>query len=60
MFKVKILCPSTQQPVDTGIATSQQSWESTSATNNRVRCPHCSETHTWDKPDAFLEGVSAG
>lgn len=55
MAMVKIKCPVTGKDVPTGIEMDLQSFSSVTLTNNRVRCPHCGEMHTWSKSDAFLE-----
>jgi hypothetical protein len=55
MPEVLIDCPSTGNPVPTGIAMSEELFASTTMRGNSVRCPHCQQMHTWDKEDAYLE-----
>jgi endogenous inhibitor of DNA gyrase (YacG/DUF329 family) len=56
MARIMIRCPSTGQPVYTGIDANRQSFESSSFRNNITSCPHCKQKHTWSKEDAYLEG----
>jgi hypothetical protein len=57
MGMAMIKCPVTGKPLATGIAFgTRQAFETSTLTNNRVGpCPHCGQTHTWSKPDAWLE-----
>lgn len=52
-----IKCPKTGKPVPTGVVMDAASFATASLTGNRVKCPHCPETHRWDKKDAWLEEV---
>ena len=53
---VMITCPNTGKPVPTGIGMNKASWATTTLADNTVgECPHCGQTHTWSKEDAYLE-----
>ena len=51
---VAIICPNTGFPIPTGIATTPESFKSSSFTQNSVSCHACGKTHVWDKKDAIL------
>ena len=56
MPDVMIRCPVTGKPVRTGMSLSRESLELSELEDNRVGpCPHCGQTHVWDKEDAYLE-----
>lgn len=57
MARIMIKCPKTGKPVPTGVVMDAASFATASLTGNRVKCPHCPETHRWDKKDAWLEEV---
>ncbi len=52
--RVMIKCPITNKAIFTGIAMSEQSFESSTLEGNSVRCPYCGQEHVWSKSDAFL------
>lgn len=54
MQDVMILCPTTQQPLATGVQLSEAVFATAVFMNVRVQCPHCEEEHRWNKDDAFL------
>lgn len=54
MGMVMIKCPKTGKPLPTGIAMDKKSFESSSMSNNSVGCPHCGESHVWNKRDAWV------
>jgi endogenous inhibitor of DNA gyrase (YacG/DUF329 family) len=55
MGTVTIKCPKTGKPLGTGIAADKVSFESSSFENGKAGpCPHCGETHTWSKRDAWV------
>ena len=55
MARVVIKCPMTSKEVPTGISVANpEMFESMTLTTNSVSCPHCGQTHTWSKEDAFL------
>jgi endogenous inhibitor of DNA gyrase (YacG/DUF329 family) len=55
VLRVMIRCPNTGRAVDTGVeTTSQEEFASEVLVGQSVACPHCGQTHTWSKPDAFL------
>ena len=51
-----ILCPSTSKPVDTGFRFDETDFEHVLFSNERLRCPHCAETHVWSKQESYLAG----
>jgi len=51
---VTIKCPKTGKPVNTGITMDKASFGSSTFTSNSVSCPHCGESHKWDKKDASV------
>jgi hypothetical protein len=56
MGKVMIKCPSTAEPMTTGIRMSAEALETAEMSDNTIEpCPHCGEAHTWDKTDAWVE-----
>jgi hypothetical protein len=55
MPEILINCPSTGKPIETGIAMSKEHFESSVMQGNSVLCPHCRQTHSWNKEDAYLE-----
>lgn len=55
-----ILCPVKGKPVFTGIATSEEAFETSTLRDNTVgNCHLCGLSHKWNKKDAFLEGSRA-
>ncbi len=59
LFPIRVRCPKTSMPVDTGLHSSQDAWQTTDYTNKRFLCAACGEVHTWSKPDAWLESTSS-
>lgn len=55
--RVMIRCPERGLPVFTGLTVTGQEFAVGSFNRMEVFCPHCHITHTWNKPDAFLEGA---
>lgn len=56
MPDVMIMCPEKKVAVPTGLAMDQQSFDSSTLTNNSVKCSACGNVHTWNKQDAFVAG----
>ncbi|SFH06756.1 hypothetical protein SAMN04488020_106120 [Palleronia marisminoris] len=54
MDDVLIKCPVTGKPVKTGIVAEREGFEESVLEESTVPCPHCGQTHTWDKQDAWL------
>ncbi len=54
MGDVMIRCPKTNRPINTGISMDRESFESSRFKNRTVACPHCGESHRWDKKDASI------
>ena len=59
MARIKIKCPSTGKPVDTGMSMDKSTFNTASISGNSFRCPECEKTHTWNKSEAFLEEEQA-
>jgi hypothetical protein len=59
MMMLRIACPSTGKPLNTGFGMDKQSYKTTELKNNTVKCPHCGQQHTWSKEDVLLEGELA-
>jgi hypothetical protein len=55
MPRIMIKCPTTGKLIPTGMAADQNSFDSSTFTNNSVQCPECGRMHTWSKQDAQLE-----
>ena len=54
MLMLAIRCPKTHEDVPTGIPVPTLSAFNTASFNRMtLQCPHCGETHTWDRKDAF-------
>jgi hypothetical protein len=59
MIMPTIKCPHTAEDVATGVPVpSLSAYYAASFVNMAVHCPHCGETHSWDKSSAFLVMVS--
>ena len=54
MATLMIKCPSTGQPISTGMDLDKASFDSSTFSNNGVGCPICRQTHIWNKSDAFF------
>ena len=54
MAELMIVCPKTGKYVRVGIDMDPAAFASSSFEGNRVRCPHCGETHVWGSKDARL------
>lgn len=55
MARLMIDCPVTGKPVFTGIDMPAQALENATMIDNKVTCPHCRDTHVWQKEEAYLE-----
>jgi HipA-like protein len=55
--RLVITCPTTGNPVSTGMVMDQQMFEREDIVleNNTIRCSACGQLHTWNKKDARLE-----
>ena len=54
MLMLAIRCPKTHEDVPTGIPVPTLSaFNTASFTRMTLQCPHCGDTHTWDRKDAF-------
>ena len=56
--RLMLRCPKTGKAFPAGIAIDPASYVSTMFENNRTRCPHCGESHTWSKENVFFESES--
>ena len=56
MSRIMIRCPSTGKPLFTGMGMNAQSFANSQFVNNTVGpCPHCGQSHVWNKKDAWVE-----
>ena len=55
MPRVLITCPSTNQPVPTGLTMDAEAFAMEVFDDRFVHCPHCQLTHGWATDDAYLE-----
>jgi hypothetical protein len=56
MGDVMIRCPTTQEPLATGIVMNRASLENSKLSNNiSGPCPHCGQLHTWNIEDAWID-----
>ncbi len=54
MLMLAIRCPKTHEDVPTGIPVPTLSaLDTASFAGMTVQCPHCGETHAWERKDAF-------
>jgi hypothetical protein len=54
MLMLAIRCPKTHEDVPTGIPVPTLGALTTASfASMTVQCPHCGETHMWDRKDAF-------
>ena len=54
MGAIAIMCPTTGEPVSTGMSMEPESFYRSVLTGNSVRCPHCGATHIWTKAEAVF------
>jgi endogenous inhibitor of DNA gyrase (YacG/DUF329 family) len=52
---ISITCPTTGEPVRTGMTMERESFYRSVLTGNSVKCPHCGVTHIWSKADAHFD-----
>ena len=55
MGAITIRCPTTGQPVNTGMSLEPASFYRSVLTGNSVKCPHCGATHIWTKDEAIID-----
>jgi hypothetical protein len=58
MGQLMITCPVTGKPLSTGFAMDRKTFEDPSnefEDNTIGPCPHCGQSHTWSKKDAFYQ-----
>ncbi len=55
MARVMIECPSTGEPIFTGMTFDWPSFENVKIGQKQVRCSSCGEDHKWKRPDAYLD-----
>ena len=60
MARVMIECPSTGEPIFTGMTFDWPSFENVKIGQKQVRCSSCGEDHKWKRPDAYLEEDGGG
>lgn len=59
MATLYIICPETGKPVDTGVNIPKEDVKNLDRARNTVTCPHCGQTHTWDKTDVRFDTQEA-
>jgi endogenous inhibitor of DNA gyrase (YacG/DUF329 family) len=52
---ISITCPTTGEPVSTGMTMERESFYRSVLTGNSVKCPHCGVTHIWSKAEANFD-----
>ena len=52
--RLLVRCPSTAKLTPTGQTVEEQLWADTKVKDQKVKCPHCEQTHTWGKKDVVL------
>lgn len=57
-MRLFITCPSSGQPIFTGVTMEKPAFDKSWFEAVAVRCPHCHRTHVWDKTDAFFESLA--
>ena len=55
MPMIMVKCPKTGKDIATGIAMDKKAFESSEMSNNNIACPHCGETHVWNKAQAWVQ-----
>jgi hypothetical protein len=55
MGVVYYTCPTTNEPVSTGIETDAYGWRCLSAGEAELPCRHCGGVHTWSTLDRWLQ-----
>ncbi len=56
MSRVMIDCPTTGNPVPTGMSLSNKAMEALPMSGNILRnCPECGRRHAWGRKDAYQE-----
>ena len=56
MGTIVITCPTSNEPVNTGIRITEEAFRRGDFMGEEYRCTRCSQTHTWDASNARLEG----
>jgi predicted RNA-binding Zn-ribbon protein involved in translation (DUF1610 family) len=52
---IMMRCPKSGKEVATGIVMDKAAFESSEMSDNGVKCPHCGETHVWNKAQARVQ-----
>ncbi len=50
-----ITCPSTGEPVSTGVGMERSDFDAVDIEGREFGCPACGETHIWQKSEAFFD-----
>jgi hypothetical protein len=56
MPRLMIKCPETRRAIYTGLMLTRTEFPDADLQVADIKCPHCGKTHSWSKPDAYLEG----
>jgi hypothetical protein len=54
MSEIMTMCPVTNRPISTGLATNSVIFESLPDINLPSRCPRCGRQHVWSKRKAWV------
>jgi hypothetical protein len=54
IYPLLITCPSTGAAVETGLAMTRTAFDESTLTDVRLKCPRCTNTHTWSIEHARL------
>jgi hypothetical protein len=52
--RLLVRCPSTAKLTATGQTIEEQLWADAKVKDQKFDCPHCDQTHTWNKKDVVL------
>ncbi len=54
MKRLLVRCPSTSKLTATGQTIKEELWADAKVKNQKFKCAHCGQTHTWAKKDVVL------
>jgi hypothetical protein len=52
--RLLVRCPATAKLAATGQTVEEELWAVTKLKSTKFNCPHCQQTHTWNKQDVVL------
>ena len=59
MGTIHVACPTTHEPINTGVQMTAEAFQSWDFAGASTPCPHCRETHTYTAATARLEPQQA-